>query len=52
MQSTTHLTSCLLELLLPTAVVCHFQVQCSCEHTSISTVFLILVTRVPQSVAS
>ena len=49
---TIHLTSRLLEPLLPTAFVCHFQVQCFCEHTSISTVFLIMVTQVPPSVAS
>ena len=49
---TIHLTSRLLEPLLPTAFVCHFQVQCFCEHTSISTVFVIMVTQVPPSVAS
>ena len=48
---TIHLTSRLLEPLLPIAV-CHFQVQCFWEHTSISTVFLIMVTQVPPSVAS
>ena len=47
-----HLTSCLLEPLLPTASVCHFQVQWFCEHTPIITVFLIMVTQVPPSVAS
>ena len=49
---TIHLTNRLLEPLLPTAFVCHFQVQCFCEHTSISTVFLIMVTQVPPSMAS
>ena len=49
---TIHLTSRLLEHLLPTAFMCRVQVQCFCEHTSISTVFVIIVTQVPPSMAS
>ena len=50
MRNTIHLTSRLLEPLLPKAFLCHFQVQCFCEHTS--TVFVIMMTQVPQPMAS
>ena len=52
LEITIHLTNDLLEPLLPTAFVCHLKVQCFCEHSSISTVFLIMVTQVPPSLAS